>query len=317
MSKRRKAMTVTRLAYAAYWRFVADDGWAIASHIALSGLMSLFPFMIFITSLAAFVGSSRLADEAAHLILDAWPEQVALPIASEIQKVLGEGRSDILTIGVVLSIYFSSNGVEALRVALNRAYGLKEMRPWWSTRLESIAYVLVGAVTLLAIAFLVVLAPVIWQTLTQYAVWLEPYGAIVTVARLVAATLIIVATLTIVHRWLPSGRRRIGEIMPGVLITCGLSILYASAFGWYLARMGQTYVKTYAGLASFMIALVFLYALAFNFIYGGEFNAAVMERRRQREAETLEATPEVEESLGPAEHPVGGGAGLPERSPTA
>jgi membrane protein len=36
---------IVRTLYDAYWRFVADDGWAIASHIALSMLLSLFLFM--------------------------------------------------------------------------------------------------------------------------------------------------------------------------------------------------------------------------------------------------------------------------------
>src|SRR6478672_6805225 len=179
----RTMLKFPRIRWDAYWRFVDDDGWAIASHIALSALMSLFPFLIFVTSLAGLVGSANLADEAANLILDAWPSQVAGPIASEVHKVLGQGRSDILTIGVVLAIYFSSNGVEALRIALNRAYGLKEQRSWYLTRLESVAYVLIAAVTLLALAFLVVLAPVIWSGVTDYAPWLEPYAAAVTVAR--------------------------------------------------------------------------------------------------------------------------------------
>ena len=52
-----------------------------------------------------------------------------------------------------MAIYFSSSGVEAFRVGLNRAYGVRERRTWWLLRLESIAYVLVGAVALLALAF--------------------------------------------------------------------------------------------------------------------------------------------------------------------
>lgn len=299
---RPKPLVFPRLAWQAYWRFVADDGWAIASHVALSALMSLFPFIIFITALAGVIGSANLADGAASLILDAWPAQVAAPIASEIHKVLGQGRSDLLTVGVVLALYFSSNGIEALRIALNRAYGLREQRSWYLTRLESIAYILVGALALLALAFLVVLAPVIWATMIDYAPWLEPYGAAVTIARLVVATLIIVATLTILHLWLPCGRRHVGEIMPGVLVTCGLSLIYAVAFGWYLGRMGQTYVKTYAGLASVMIALVFLYALAFNFIFGGEFNAAMMERRKLRDA-ARRPEPEPIAAFAPEEAP--------------
>ena len=52
----------------AFYTFLADDGWAIASHIALSTLMALFPFLIVLTSLAGFFGSKELADQAAGAV---------------------------------------------------------------------------------------------------------------------------------------------------------------------------------------------------------------------------------------------------------
>ena len=58
----------------AFYTFLADDGWAIASHIALSTLMALFPFLIVLTSLAGFFGSKELADQAAGLLLQVWPQ---------------------------------------------------------------------------------------------------------------------------------------------------------------------------------------------------------------------------------------------------
>jgi membrane protein len=123
--------------YDAVMRFVQDDGWAIASHIALSILTSLFPFLIFVTALAGFFGTQSLADEAVRLLFQTWPQQVAAPIANEIHNVLTHTRSDVLTIGIILAIYFSSSGVEAIRIGLNRAYDSKESRPWWLLRLES------------------------------------------------------------------------------------------------------------------------------------------------------------------------------------
>ncbi|HYC26129.1 MAG TPA: hypothetical protein VEC58_08840, partial [Roseiarcus sp.] len=57
----------------AYWRFLGQDGWAIASHIALSTLTSLFPFLIFVTALAGLLGTEDLAQEAAKLIFAVWP----------------------------------------------------------------------------------------------------------------------------------------------------------------------------------------------------------------------------------------------------
>ena len=134
-----------RVAYGAFLHFLADDGWAIASHIALSTLMALFPFMIVVTALAAFFfGSKDLADEAAHILLEAWPPQVAGPISADITGVLTNARGDVLTFGVLFAVYFASSGVESLRIGLNRAYNMAERRPWWLLRLESILYVLIG-----------------------------------------------------------------------------------------------------------------------------------------------------------------------------
>lgn len=145
----------------AFYTFLADDGWAIASHIALSTLMALFPFLIVLTSLAGVFGSKELADQAASLMLQVWPKQVADLISGEVHDVLTTTRTGILTIGAALSVYFASNGVEALRVALNRAYAVVEMRRWYWLRLESIAYTLIAAFTALAMAFLIVLGPLI------------------------------------------------------------------------------------------------------------------------------------------------------------
>src|SRR5262245_57007845 len=139
-----------RVVLDAYDHFSTADGWAIASHIALSILLALFPFLILVTSLAAsFFGSTELADEVARLLLDTWPEQVAEPIAKEIRAVLTTTRGDLLTISVALAIFFASSGIESLRIGLNRAYGMVEKRNWLLLRLESIGYVLIGAAALL------------------------------------------------------------------------------------------------------------------------------------------------------------------------
>src|SRR3979411_2766422 len=143
----------------AFYTFLADDGWAIASHIALSTLMALFPFLIVLTSLAGFFGSKDLADQAAGLMLQVWPLQVADALSGEIHDVLTTTRGDALTIGVMLAVYFASNGVESLRVALNRAYAVIEPRRWYWLRLGSIGYTLIAAFPALAVGFLHWLRP--------------------------------------------------------------------------------------------------------------------------------------------------------------
>ena len=263
-------------------QFLADDGWAIASHIALSTLMALFPFLIVVTALAGFFfGSKELADEAARILLEAWPEQVAAPISLDITGVLTNTRGDVLTLGVLFALYFASSGVESLRIGLNRAYDAVEARPWWLLRLESIVYVLIGAVAILAFSFLVVFAPFIWDRLVHYVPTLAPFYFLITFARYIVAAAVLIVALLIVHSWLPAGRRSFLQIAPGIVATLLLWLVSGAAFGRYLAEYAFAYVSMYAGLASAMIALVFLYVCASIFIFGGELNSVIAKERNK------------------------------------
>jgi membrane protein len=271
-----------RLAYDALLAFLRDDGWAVASHIALSILLSLFPFLIFVTALAGTLfGSEELASQVAQILLEAWPPEVAAPIATEIGSVLTNRHGGALTFGAMLALYFSSSGIESLRIGLNRAYNEVEQRPWWLLRLESIGYVLVGAIALSSLAFLIVLGPLILRTALRYAPWIaaiEP--TTITFARFGIATTVLVIALLLVHKWLPYGRRRFADIMPGIAVTLVLWILAGVTFGRYLSEFSGAYTSTYGGLASAMVALVFLYWTAGIFVYGGALNQAIRKIRK-------------------------------------
>lgn len=268
--------------YDAVLQFSADDGWAIASHIALTILTSLFPFLIFVTALAGFIGTNHLAEEAVVILFDTWPKQVAEPLANEVRNVLTETRGGLLTLGVVLALYFSSSGVEALRIGLNRAYDAKDARPWIFLRMESIAFVLVGAIGLLALAFVVILAPWFSTLVLSLFPELAPLQALFTPARFAIATAILFLALVLAHKFLPAGHRGLSDTLPGIFFTLLCWMAEGIAFGYYLSEFARNYVTTYAGLASVMIAILFLYTTASIFIFGGELNAAILRRRSHR-----------------------------------
>jgi membrane protein len=271
-----------RIAVAAFYRFNADDGWALASHIALSALMSLFPFILVLTSVAAVFGSKDLADEGARILLDTWPEQVAAPIALELHTVLTSAHGSTLTVSAGLALFFASSGVECLRIGLNRAYNCPDTRRWWVLRIESIAYVVVGVFALLALSFLIFLAPLIWQTMVRHLPQLEPLGVTITVVRFAVAGIVLIIALLVAHLWLTNGRRSLRDVIPGIVATLMLWLGAGTLFGAYLAEFAFAYSVYYAGLASPMIALVFLYLSGAIFIYGGELNFVLQERRRAK-----------------------------------
>jgi membrane protein len=254
--------------------FNNDDGWAIASHLALSALLALFPFLIFATSLASFLGAQAFADTAVHLVFDTWPDEIAEPIAREVTSVLTVQRGDVLTFGILIAAYFASNGIEALRVGLNRAYRVIETRSIFVLRAQSLGFVVVATLGFVVVSALLVFAPIAVGIAEQRLPWIRPYTGTITVWRFLIAVVVIVAALIAVHMWLPAGRRRFRDIVPGLVFTLVFWVAGSSAFAAYLGRF-SSYASTYAGLASLMIALVFLYMISAIFIIGGELNAAI------------------------------------------
>ena len=88
-----------------------------------------------------------------------------------------------------------------------------------------------------------------------------------------------IVALFVLHAWLPADGASFLQILPGIVFTMVASLISGIVFGQYLARFASNYVTMYAGLASVIIALVFLYFIAAIFVYGGELNAAIMKSR--------------------------------------
>lgn len=270
----RRIVALKRVIYDALGHFNYDDGWSMASHLAITALMALFPFLIFATTLASFLGASAFAETAVHLVFDTWPEQIAAPISREVINVLTVQRSDLLTYGVLLAAFFASNGIEALRTSLNRAYRVVETRSFIYRRTQSLAFVFIATIGFLAISLLLVFAPLIVRLALANFQWLEVYLGTITLWRYVIASIVIVLGLIAVHVWLPAGKRRFVDIVPGIIFTLVGWLVGSTIFATYLDNF-SSYVTTYAGLASIMIAVVFLYIVSLIFILGGELNASI------------------------------------------
>ncbi|MCD2179367.1 YihY/virulence factor BrkB family protein [Rhizobium sp. C1] len=269
---------IYRVLYDALYHFTDDDGWAMASHVALSSLLAIFPFLIFGTTLATFLGAKEFAETAVHLIFDTWPETIAEPIAKEVVQVLTIPHGGLLTVSVLAAAYFASNGIEALRISLNRAYRVHEMRPWYITRAISLIYVLAAVLALAAVSVFLVVVPLAAGYVEGWLPWTATIINLIESWRVWGTIIVLTAALFIVHLYMPAGRRRLIQVVPGIAFTLIAWALSAYVFAYYISTFAN-YTRTYAGLASIMIVLVFLYMTGVIFIIGGEINAAMMKFR--------------------------------------
>jgi len=253
--------------------FNESDGYAMASHVALSIMMAVFPFLIFAVSLAGVVGSDGVSDRVVDLVFEYWPDAIAAPIVNEINAVIATASAGYMTVGIVLAIFFASNGIEAVRVALNRAYGDKEERTVWKLRLISLTFVIVLAVLMSILAVLLVFAPIYFSFIEEASPTFYHWFFRSELARWCTAFGLLILGVFACHYWLPGRRRSIGQIWPGIVLTLVLWIVAAAGFSLYLDTFAN-YSATYAGLAGIMTALIFLYLMSAILIFGAEFNSA-------------------------------------------
>jgi membrane protein len=208
---------------------------------------------------------------------------VAGTLAPAVREVIGSRQGGLLTIGILTTLWFASNGFEALRTGLNRAYGASEERAMWRLRLQSIAFVIAGGFIIFFLSLAVLLGPLIWRVLGPTIDDVLGTELVFVSVRYLVAILLLWGALMLLHRWLPNARQAYLRVLPGVCATTLLWLTGASLFSWYIGNLAD-YSAFYGSLGGVAITLMFFYVTAIIFIFGAEFNAVWRARTGRRPA---------------------------------
>ena len=273
--------TIASLARESFYRLFADEAIPLAGNIAFRTVFSIFPFLIFLTALAGFLGSNELAEGVVTFLLSVAPAELVKPLAPEIRSILTVPRTGLLSLSALVTIWSAMGGVDSVRVGLNRAYDIRETRNIWWLYFQNVLFVIGSAVFLLIVALLIVFAPVVIQVIETHAPALR--GHFVTIEQLrypIGITLLILGVL-LCHRVLPAKTLNVLEILPGVVLTVAAWVVMSSIFSIYLLNF-NTFASTYASLSGVFAAMFFVYLAALVLILGGEVNRVLEVRRLMR-----------------------------------
>jgi membrane protein len=273
--------TLGALARESFYRLFADEAIPLAGNIAFRTLFSIFPFLIFLTALAGFFGNDDLAASVVSYLLSVAPHQLVQAVEPEIRSILTVPRTGLLSLSALLTIWSAMGGVDSVRVGLNRAYDLRDTRPFWWTYLQNVLFVIGAAVFLLAFALLIVLAPVVIAAIEAKAPGFRNSFATLDQLRYPIAIVLLTGGLLLCHRVLPAKHLNVLEVLPGVVLTVVVWILLSSAFSIYLVNF-NTFASTYASLSGLFAAMFFVYLAALVLILGGEVNRVLELRRSMR-----------------------------------
>ncbi|MEZ5758494.1 MAG: YihY/virulence factor BrkB family protein [Emcibacteraceae bacterium] len=262
--------------------FNKHDGMVMAGHLAFLGLLALFPFIIFLVSLAGTFGQSAAGTDALTVMFDHMPADVVSVLRGPIEKMISTSSKGIMTFSIIGAIWVSSSAIDAARLAIVRAYSTVSRRPYLRRRAEGLLLVILSASSIILGMTALVFGPVIWKAIIKYspveANWIFLWNLI----RLSASFGLIFGALCLAY-FILKPRRLIapGPVAPGAIGAIVVWMVIANSFSIYLKYFGN-YDVTYGSLAGAIIALVFFYFLSVGFIIGAEINAEIYHRRLEK-----------------------------------
>lgn len=267
------------------FREIGEDGvFNMAAAVAFYWLLALFPLVIFLTSLAAVMPDGvkeTLMERVTVWIYSNFAKEAADTVYLNIKAVVDHPRGGLLSLGLFLTLWAASNGMNSTMTALDRCYDITRPRPFWLQRLVAIAITLGGVIIVLIIVLLLPVTsivlkyfdrsseyvPTFAQSSTRFAINFSRYALGVTLVILLVST---------VYQFGTSIRRRLTLISPGAVFTVFGVMGMAYGFNLYMRLFGaESYNKTYAGLGGVIILLLMFYLYAVVFLIGAEVNSEI------------------------------------------
>lgn len=256
----------------ALWaEWVRDDLGDVAAALTFSMMLAMFPFLLFLVSLASVLIDPQQATALVDELSRVAPPQVTQIIGGRIQELGRANDVGILTFGAITAIWVASGGLAALMRALNKAYGVTERRPFWKTRLIAITITLFTAVIVILAAIIAValppLATRIGGPLETALLWL----------RLPVAALLMMFVWAVLYYALPDVEQRFRFITPGSVVGVVIWATASWGFSVYVRNFGR-YEAVYGALGGLIILLLWMWVSSQAVLLGAEINA-ILEHR--------------------------------------
>jgi len=249
-----------------------------AGSVAFSTVLAMFPLLIVLSAAAGSFGEPGAAAALALRVLGFAPPVVFEALRPPIEEVLRDSNRTLVVVGSVVTVWAASSGSQAVRTALNRAYGVDRGLAFWSARIKVIVFTVVGASVMMLAFSSVVILPYVWAVLREAG---EPALWLLAGARYGMAFLVVFTLYTTLYGWLPDLRQRMSTVLPGALVGSALWMLAAAALSYTLRHVGKL-ALVYGGFAGAVSTLVFLYACAATLIFGAEINGVLRQRHDRR-----------------------------------
>jgi membrane protein len=263
-------LALGRALYREYQKDAVSDSAATLSYFFF---FSFFPFLVFLATMTAYL--PFVQSSVTHVLAEGraiLPAEVMSVIDTHVQGLIGKPRPKLLTIGILVTLYSASRGIDATRKALNLAYDVKETRPLWKTEAMNFGLTLGGALLLLVGVAGVVAGGDAGFWLARHLQIGDVYVVAWQWARWPVTAFLVMSLAALTYYVLPDVQQEFRFITPGAVIGTLLSLGSTWGFTKYVSNFGS-YNITYGSLGGVIMLMTWFYITGLIYVMGGEVNA--------------------------------------------
>lgn len=263
-------------------QLLAHDALAVAGELAYFFILFLFPFLIFMVSLVGLVvDNPGSVLEAVVASTKGFLPQAAIEILSNyLERTLRSTSSFTFLIACVLTLVMGAASTESIISAANRAYGVRETRPFWERWFIDVLLVF-GFTLLVATMAFTVLSPqtgVFLQSVVDLpSVFLHSWGALSWMVVFLNLTL----AFDILYYLAPNVDLPFRWITPGGLMTTILLPVSSKIFIFWASNIFRS-DQLFGQLGIGIVFLLWLFVVGLVVLAGIEINAQLVRMVEER-----------------------------------
>lgn len=255
--------------------FVDDDLVTHASALAFQVLFSIFPFVIFLVALLAFLDLSYffawLRGE-----LSVFLPQPSMDTLNQVLDELQQPREGLLSLGALIALWTASAAVRSIMHAMNIAYDVPEERPIWKRFPVSILYTIGFAVLLIVASTLLLVGPQAIQWLANRTGLEQVFVTVWAWLRWPVAFIMLNLTVALIYYLAPNIKQKFKFVTPGSILSTLIWVLSSYGFNLYVTNFAD-YSAMYGGIGAVIALLMYFFISCAILLFGAEVNAVIEE----------------------------------------
>lgn len=254
-----------------------------ASSISFQFFLAIFPAILFFFTLIPYIPVEDFQSQLMDLLKDVIPEHAYYTIESTIRDIIIRPRSGLLSVGFLLALYFSTNGIRSIVEAFNRTVHIEESRPVFKQRLIAIYLVLLLAfLTIIAIA-LITTGTFIINVLEDNRILGGPaYYYFLQAGKWIVIIALLYFAFSSLYYFAPEKKSRYRFFSAGSTLATLLTLATSVDFDFYVSNFSK-YNALYGSIGTLIILLLWIYFNSMILLIGFELNASIFSASRKRQ----------------------------------